>query len=65
MFCGFAVVAVLADAFVMAFFAISRGDPMVFLREPISLAFLVAAALLLLVIAAPAIRRKREEALKE
>jgi putative tricarboxylic transport membrane protein len=44
---------------------ISRGDPMVFLREPISLAFLVAAALLLLVIAAPAIRRKREEALKE
>ncbi len=44
---------------------ISRGDPMVFLQEPISLAFLVAAALLLLVIAAPAIRRKREEALKE
>ena len=44
---------------------ISRGDPMVFLTEPISLAFLVAAVLLLIVIAAPAIRRKREEALKE
>jgi TctA family transporter len=44
---------------------ISRGDPMVFLTEPISLAFLVAAVLLLIVIAAPAIRKKREEALKE
>src|SRR6266545_2789515 len=44
---------------------ISRGDPMVFLTEPISLAFLLSAVLLLLVIAAPAIRRKREEALKE
>ena len=44
---------------------ISRGDPMVFLREPISLAFLAAAALLLLVVAAPAIRRTRQEALKE
>jgi TctA family transporter len=44
---------------------ISRGDPMVFLQEPISLAFLVIAAGLLLVIAAPAIRVRREEALKE
>src|SRR5262249_33845682 len=44
---------------------ISRGDPMVFLQEPISLAFLVVAAALLVVIAAPAIRLKREEALKE
>ena len=44
---------------------ISRGDPMVFVTEPISLAFLVAAVLLLAVIAAPAIRKKREEALKE
>ena len=44
---------------------ISRGDPMVFLQEPISLAFLVASALLLLVVAAPAIRKKREEALQE
>jgi TctA family transporter len=44
---------------------ISRGDPMVFLEEPISLAFLLIAAGLLLVIAAPAIRVQREEALKE
>jgi putative tricarboxylic transport membrane protein len=44
---------------------ISRGDPMVFLEEPISLAFLIVAAGLLLVLAAPAIRVKREEALKE
>ena len=43
---------------------ISRGDPMVFLQEPISLAFLVASALLLVVVAAPAIRAKREEALQ-
>src|SRR6476620_7183020 len=44
---------------------ISRGDPIVFLQEPISLAFLIVAAGLLLVLAAPAIRVKREEALKE
>ena len=44
---------------------LSRGDPMVFLQEPISLAFLVISALLLLVVAAPAIRKKREEALQE
>jgi TctA family transporter len=44
---------------------ISRGDPMVFLQEPISLGFLIASALLLVVVAAPAIRAKREEALQE
>ena len=44
---------------------ISRGDPMVFLQEPISLAFLLVAAALLIVIAAPAIRKRREEALQE
>ncbi len=44
---------------------ISRGDPRVFVEEPISLAFLIAAAGLLMVVAAPAIRKKREEALKE
>src|SRR3989449_6771245 len=44
---------------------ISRGDPMVFLQEPISLAFLVAAAALLIVIAAPAVRLKRAEGLNE
>ena len=42
-----------------------RGDPMVFVEEPISLAFLLVAAGLLLVLAAPAIRARREEALKE
>ena len=44
---------------------ISRGDPMVFVQEPISLAFLLVAVGLLVVIAAPTIRRKREEALQE
>ncbi len=44
---------------------ISRGDPMVFVEEPISLGFLIVSALLLVVVAAPAIRRKREEALQE
>ena len=44
---------------------ISRGDAMVFVLEPISLAFLLIAAGLLIVLAAPAIRRKREEALTE
>jgi TctA family transporter len=44
---------------------ISRGDPSVFVREPISLAFLLTAMLLLIVVAAPAIRAKREEALKD
>jgi putative tricarboxylic transport membrane protein len=44
---------------------ISRGDPMVLVEEPISLAFLLVAAGLLLVLAAPAIRVRREEALKE
>jgi TctA family transporter len=44
---------------------ISRGDLTVLVREPLSLAFLIAAALLLTVVAAPAIRRKREEALQE
>ena len=43
----------------------SRGDLMVLVQEPISLAFLIAAALLLLVVAAPAIQKKREEALQE
>ena len=44
---------------------ISRGDPLVFVQEPISLAFLLIAAGLLIVLAAPAIRKKREEALQE
>jgi putative tricarboxylic transport membrane protein len=44
---------------------LSRGDPSVFVTEPISLAFLLAAALLLVVVAAPAIRARREEAMQE
>jgi TctA family transporter len=44
---------------------ISRGDAMVFVQEPISLAFLLIAAGLLILLAAPAIRRKRAEALIE
>jgi len=44
---------------------ISRGDLSVFVSEPISLAFLIAAALLLIVVAAPAIRSTREQALRE
>jgi len=44
---------------------LSRGDPRVFIEEPISLAFLIAAAGLLMVVAAPVIRKKREEALQE
>ena len=44
---------------------ISRGDPSVFVTEPISLAFLIASLLLLGVVAAPAIRAKRAEALQE
>ena len=44
---------------------ISRGDFSVFVTEPLSLAFLVAALLLLALVAAPAIRAKREEALQE
>jgi TctA family transporter len=44
---------------------ISRGDLMVLVQEPISLAFLIVAVLLLIVVMAPAIRQKREEALQE
>jgi len=44
---------------------LSRGDPMVFLTEPLSAVLLVASALLLVVVAAPSIRRKREAAFQE
>ncbi len=44
---------------------LSRGDPMVLVEEPISLAFLLVAAGLLIVIAAPVIRARREVVLKE
>src|SRR3546814_10912527 len=39
----------------------SRGDPMVFLTEPISAGLLVATAIVLVVVAFPAVARKREE----
>ncbi len=44
---------------------ISRGDASVFFTQPISLLCLVVAFAMLIAIAAPAIRRKREEALRE
>ncbi len=44
---------------------LSGGDPLVFVQRPISAVLLAIAAALLLVMISPAIRRKREEALKE
>jgi TctA family transporter len=44
---------------------ISRGDPSVFVTEPISMAFLALAAFLLAIVAAPVVQAKREEALQE
>ena len=39
----------------------SGGDPSVFIRRPISLAFLVATVLILIVMVAPAVRKRRQE----
>jgi TctA family transporter len=44
---------------------IAGGDPMIFVRRPISLGLLIAAVLLLAVVALPAIRGKREEVFQE
>ncbi len=44
---------------------LSRGNPMVFLTRPISLAMLLTAAFLLLLIIIPAVRAKREETFRE
>jgi len=44
---------------------ISRGDPTVFITRPISAGFMIATVLFLLVMVVPAVRKKREEALKE
>jgi TctA family transporter len=38
----------------------SEGDPTVFVRRPISLAFIIATVLILVVMVAPAVRRRRE-----
>ncbi len=40
---------------------VSRGDPSVFLRRPISLAFIIATVLILVLMAAPAVRERRGE----
>lgn len=44
---------------------VSRGDPWVFFERPISALLLAVAALLLVAVLFPALRRKREEALRE
>ena len=44
---------------------LSRGDPLVFLQRPLSLAFLAIAALLLLFVMLPNIRKARETAFQE
>ncbi|MDB5511410.1 MAG: Tripartite tricarboxylate transporter TctA family [Enterovirga sp.] len=44
---------------------ISRGDATVFVTQPISLGFLVAAVLLVAVLVMPAVRKTRDEALQE
>ena len=43
---------------------ISRGDPTVFFTRPISLAFMIASALILITMVLPAIRKKKEQALR-
>jgi TctA family transporter len=37
----------------------SRGDPMVFLTQPISLGFVIATVLIVVVMMAPALRKRR------
>ena len=44
---------------------LSRGDPMVLLRRPISATLLTLALLSLLVVCIPALSKKREEAFRE
>jgi TctA family transporter len=44
---------------------ISSGDPMIFLKRPISLGLLIGALALCVLVALPAIRSKREEAFQE
>ena len=39
----------------------SGGDPSVFVRRPISLAFIIATVLILVVMIAPAVRKRRAE----
>jgi TctA family transporter len=44
---------------------LSRGDPLVFLQRPLSLAFLLIACLLLLFVILPNVRKARETAFQE
>lgn len=44
---------------------LSRGDPLIFLARPISLALLIVAALLVLVVVLPALRKRRDETFAE
>jgi putative tricarboxylic transport membrane protein len=44
---------------------ISRGDPAVFVREPLSAALLIIAAVVLLIAVLPSVRRARDETFKE
>ena len=44
---------------------LSRGDPMVFLKRPISLTLLIVSAILVVIVLLPAISKKREEAFAE
>ncbi|HET7729485.1 MAG TPA: tripartite tricarboxylate transporter permease [Usitatibacter sp.] len=44
---------------------LSRGDPMVFLKRPISLTLLILSAILIVIVLLPAISKKREEAFAE
>ena len=40
---------------------ISRGDPLVFVTRPISLAFVIATILIVIVMVAPAVRKRRSD----
>jgi TctA family transporter len=44
---------------------LSRGDPSIFVTQPISLALLISAAVLLALLIVPSIRNKRAEAISE
>ncbi len=44
---------------------LSRGDPLIFLQRPLSLAFLIIAAAVLVMVLLPSIRKTREEAFQE
>ncbi|MDX2158691.1 MAG: tripartite tricarboxylate transporter permease [Hyphomicrobiaceae bacterium] len=44
---------------------LSRGDPMVFLQRPLSLAFLIVSAVVLILVLLPNMRKAREEAFQE